>query len=386
MSGMAMSGTHAPRRLVVCSLERWDEVWRRNQYLVDGLLRMDPDLEVLFVEPAADPLYMLRRAGRAQFGRGLRTVDGYGGRLRALEPTKWIPRRAGRIADRLLQRRLRRTVAGLGWRAPLLWVNDPSWADLLAATAWPALYDITDDWLTAERSPREHARLVAAEHLLLAEAVEVVVCSPGLTATKSPIRPVTLIGNAVDVDRYRTAVPRPTDAPDRPYALYAGTLHTDRLDVDLVLATAAALAAAGASLVLLGPDALDAPDRERLRSAPGVVVLGARAWSAIPGFLQHAHALVVPHVVDEFTDSLDPIKLYEYLAVGRPVVSTPVAGFREHAGDDGVTIADGRDFVTAAVAAARAWSPEVVHADVPDWSARTVAMGDVIQRLTENVS
>ena len=34
-----------------------------------------------------------------------------------------------------------------------------------------------------------------------------------------------------------------------------------------------------------------------------------------------------------FTDSLDPIKLYEYQAVGRPVVSTPVAGFREVAGE-----------------------------------------------------
>ena len=47
------------------------------------------------------------------------------------------------------------------------------------------------------------------------------------------------------------------------------------------------------------------------------------------GYLQHADVLVVPHVVTSFTDSLDPIKLYEYQAVGRPVVSTPVAGFRD---------------------------------------------------------
>ena len=38
---------------------------------------------------------------------------------------------------------------------------------------------------------------------------------------------------------------------------------------------------------------------------------------------------MVPHRVSEFTESLDPIKAYEALAVGRPTVSTPVAGFRD---------------------------------------------------------
>ena len=41
--------------LVVTSLEAWDTVWRRNQHLVAGLLRRDPTLRVLFVEPATDP-------------------------------------------------------------------------------------------------------------------------------------------------------------------------------------------------------------------------------------------------------------------------------------------------------------------------------------------
>ena len=64
------------------------------------------------------------------------------------------------------------------------------------------------------------------------------------------------------------------------------------------------------------------------------------------GYLQHADVLVVPHVVSDFTDSLDPLKLYEYQAVGRPVVSTPVAGFRDAAG----VIIAGRDQFADAVA------------------------------------
>ena len=74
--------------------------------------------------------------------------------------------------------------------------------------------------------------------------------------------------------------------------------------------------------------ALDAADQTLLTGA-GAVLLGAREHTTIPAYLKNADVLVVPHVVTEFTDSLDPIKVYEYLAAARPVVSTPVAGFRD---------------------------------------------------------
>ena len=80
--------------------------------------------------------------------------------------------------------------------------------------------------------------------------------------------------------------------------------------------------------MLVGPVALDAADQTLLTGA-GAVLLGAREHTTIPAYLKNADVLVVPHVVTEFTDSLDPIKVYEYLAAARPVVSTPVAGFRE---------------------------------------------------------
>ena len=80
--------------------------------------------------------------------------------------------------------------------------------------------------------------------------------------------------------------------------------------------------------------ALGADDQARLTDA-GALLLGAREHTAVPAYLKNADVLVVPHVVTEFTDSLDPIKVYEYLAAGRPVVSTPVAGFRELDDDAG---------------------------------------------------
>ena len=58
--------------LVVASLEAWDGVWRRNQHLVFRLLRDDPELRVLFVEPPADPIHAARRRERPRPGQGLR--------------------------------------------------------------------------------------------------------------------------------------------------------------------------------------------------------------------------------------------------------------------------------------------------------------------------
>jgi glycosyltransferase involved in cell wall biosynthesis len=367
--------------LVVVSLEAWDDVWRRNQHLVAGLLRGDPALRVLFVEPPADPTHDLRSRRRPSFGRRIREVpDVAPGRLWALQPTKWLPRRLDPNVDERLARAVIRDAASLGMRHPLLWINDPGAATLAERSGWPMLYDITDDWLAADRPESERRRAAANEARLLALAGEVVVCSPELVRRKSTNRSVTLIPNAVDAEGYRRPALRPLDLPDGPVALYLGTVHPDRIDVDLCAATARALAEAG-TLVLVGPNLLPAELVARLRDA-GARLLGPRPRDAVIGYLQHADVLVVPHVVTEFTDSLDPIKLYEYQAVGRPVVSTPVAGFRD-ADDARITIASGDAFAAAVVAGVPAASrvPEGADGPVADWSDRATAVAAVLQRL-----
>ena len=385
----AVPGAGAPtaggRDLVVVSLEPWDEVWRRNQHLVAGLLREDPRLRVLFVEPAADPVHAVRIGEPPRPGRGLRRgphVPGVApGALWLYQPTKVLPRRVDPAQDERWARGVRDAAGRLGMARPVLWVNDPLGAELLTLIRWPTLYDITDDWLVAERDEATHERLARQEQRLMADAAEVVVCSPGLVRSKSAARTVTLVQNAVDADATRSPFARPADLPTGPVALYLGTLHGDRLDVDLCVATARRLSGT-ATLVLVGPDALRPDERARLDTA-GVLRLGRRPAAEVPGYLQHADVLVVPHVVDEFTDSLDPIKLYEYRAVGRPVVSTPVHGFREAAGRR-LTVAAGDDFVAAVRAALPATDHFPAHVDegVPTWADRVREIRAVLDRVT----
>ncbi|GAA2168292.1 glycosyltransferase involved in cell wall biosynthesis [Humibacillus xanthopallidus] len=376
--------------LVVTSLEAWDTVWRRNQHLVAGLLRRDPGPRVLFVEPATDPLHAGLGGGRPRRGRGLRAHEGDGipaGSLWLLEPTKWLPRRVDRSVDERWARQVVRSARGLGMGDPVLWVNDPRGAMLVGATTWRSLYDVTDDWTLADRPPAETARIQAQESVLLSRCDEVVVCSPALAASKGEGRDVTLIPNGVDAAAYAVAHERPAGLPDGPVVLYAGTLHGDRLDVALCARLAHALEGRG-HLVLLGPDALEAAQRSVLEEA-GVVLLGARPSGEVPAHLQHADVLVVPHAVTPFTDSLDPIKLYEYQAAGRPVVSTPVAGFRD-SDDDLVTVADSGDFVAATLGTLDAVGAPGVGASALvaagrlasiDWSRRVDQMATVLARL-----
>lgn len=373
--------------LVVMSLEGWDDVWRRNQHLVAGLLRMDPQLRVLFLEPAADPLHDVMSRRRPSRGHGVSEIPGLApGRLWRYRPVKWLPRRVDAGADERLARAVMRAARKAGMPVPLLWLNDPSAITLSMRSGWPTLYDMTDDWLTADRPTAELSRVAAAERHLLAHATEVVACSPELLRRKSPSRapdrtPITLIRNAVDTAAYRRPSLRPADLPRGPVAVYVGTLHEDRIDVALCERTARTLGAE-VTLVLVGPNALATEASERLRRA-GVALLGPRAHKDVIGYLQHADALVVPHVVTPFTDSLDPIKLYEYQAAGRPVVSTPVAGFRD-ADDPRIAIAAGDAFVEAVrtTATAPSQNEDCSARDVADWTDRVQSMAAVIARLS----
>jgi teichuronic acid biosynthesis glycosyltransferase TuaH len=371
--------------VVVVSLEPWDGVWRRNQHLVSELLLADPFCRVLFAEPATDPIHAALAGRTPRRGRGLRRGPSLEGvsdeQLWLYEPTKWLPRRLDHRVDARLARSIANAATRARFDSPVLWINDPAGASLLEATGLPALYDITDDWLAADRPSAAHGRLVRNERLLLQGCAEVVVCSPHLRTTKGATRAVTMIPNAVDVDAYAVEHPRPHDLPSGRVAVYVGTVHTDRMDVDLCVDAARAIDGVG-HLVLVGPALLARSDLQRLRDAH-VTLTGAKNFADVPAYLRHADVLVVPHLVNAFTDSLDPIKVYEYRAARRPVVSTPVAGFRDGR-SPAITLAVGGAFTEAVHRAlATPPAPDVVPAELPTWTDRATQMRTVLARTAQ---
>src|SRR6185312_9140461 len=179
------------RELVVCSLKAWDEVWNRNNFLTDALLRRNADLRVLFVEPPVDPLFDLSERRRPTPPR-LRTITP-DGRLRVLRPMKLLPRRAGPVSDALLRMQVRAAARQFGLSRPALWINDVTYAPLIEETGWRSVYDVSDDWLLAPFAEREISRLRQLDELALHAADQVVVCSQALAETRGAARSVWLV-------------------------------------------------------------------------------------------------------------------------------------------------------------------------------------------------
>jgi teichuronic acid biosynthesis glycosyltransferase TuaH len=331
--------------VVLISLEPWDEMWRRNQHLASRLPALGLADHVTFVNPA-------RWSGVADYS----PVPG----VTVHSPRRRIPKRLGglRVSAFFLKRRVTR-------RCDTLWINDPTTGAWLSGHDRVA-YDVTDDWRTAPFTPREIRRLIAAEDRL-AEQVHTIVCSAVLQRRWKDRYGVdsVVVRNAVNGASIASALPREL-GNSGPHIGYVGTLHKARLDPELVLRTADFVQSG--SLHLVGPDCLTESVRSRLRAHPRITLHGGVPASEVPSWLVAFDVLICPHVVTDFTLSLDAIKAYEYLATTRPVVATATSGFQEFTTVAGVSIVAESEFPRAVRQAVE--SKESFHRQVPDWDDR----------------
>jgi len=137
--------------------------------------------------------------------------------------------------------------------------------------------------------------------------------------------PIIKLGNGVEYDHFATAQPIPDDMKDlpRPRIGYFGLL-SHFLDFDVL--EALRRARGGGTLVLVGPGtpATDARVRD-LAARGGVAVLGPRPYAQAPAYLQALDLGVIPfRAHDPFVQGINPNKVYQYLASGLPVVTTPL--------------------------------------------------------------
>ncbi|MFN3869340.1 MAG: glycosyltransferase [Hyphomicrobiaceae bacterium] len=170
---------------------------------------------------------------------------------------------------------------------------------------------------------RRWPRALADQRNRLAKAADLVaITAPAIEqqAMAMGARRVHLMPNGADIEHFARPASEPADlAPiPRPRVVYVGALapwvHFDLMDQ-------VARRMPQVSFVWIGPGRPELIVRRH-----NVYVLGSRPYAELPGYLQHCDAGVIPFDRDRhprLVDSVHPLKLYDYLAAGLPVVATP---------------------------------------------------------------
>ena len=358
------AGIDALPDMVFVSMENWDEVWRRNQFLCKGLAQRFPDARILFVGPPRDVSNCIRRGKLSGLTATATTSVPDLPNIVVTRPLKLLPNSFGlgrAFNDWTARRHVSRVARSVGMTRPLLWLNPHFSVSMVGKMDECAvIYDVTDDWTAFAESPEE-LRLVTQQDAALCQAADaVIVCSERLLSMKRGLaKNVHLIPNGVDVAHYNSVLDRTAALPscaavlERPVLGYTGTVHPSRVNVALLEAIARKFKQG--SIVLVGPDHLSPDQRARLDALGNVHRLGPVPYAEVPGYMRAFDVSIVPHCVTPFTESLNPIKLWEYLAAGKPIVSTNVAGFRSYPAH--VRIAANADEFLTEVSAALAEDP-----------------------------
>ncbi len=338
--------------------EPWEGMWRNRHQLLTRLAHAN---RVVYVEPRPYLRAMigdLRRHGVFR-SAGLAASGAYavadnlwtyqtpcygaigGGPL-------WRP-----VAHKLRVRHLRRTLAELGLRQqPVVWLSHPSQAD--ARTDLPArlrIYHVVDEYLGYAGLDETHrAWLASCEEQIIAWADLIIAVTPELVASKGHGDPKAwLLPNAADIEAFDSALARPADLPagvSRPVLGYAGLISAR---LDLATVTEVAARRPDWSWVLVGQIASAGCEKQlaQLNALSNVHLAGSRPASGIPAIIASWDLGLIPYRVTEETRHASPLKLYEYLAAGLPVVSADVPAVRSFA--DLVETATGPDEMEAAI-------------------------------------
>jgi glycosyltransferase involved in cell wall biosynthesis len=227
----------------------------------------------------------------------------------------WVDRRLNRF---LLSRQLAKRLRDLP--APVVAVTTlPVVADLvgvLPVDRW--VYYCVDDfsqWPGLDQGPlgRLEEKLVQAADILVA-AGEIL-----QQRLEQMGRPSFLLTHGVDLEFWKTpkseAVPEPLKPLEPPWIVFWGVVDR-RMDSDCIDRLTADLDRG--TVVLVGPQ--QQPD-QRITGNKRVRAIGPVDYDRLPCFARHASVLVMPYADLPVTKAMQPLKLKEYLATGKPVVA-----------------------------------------------------------------
>ena len=331
------------RDILLVSTADWDNpFWTNKQHVAVELARQGR--RVLYVESSGLRRPSLSARDLLRIGRRL---------ARALRPPRevrpglWVwspavlPWQGSRVVRRLNRIALRAGLAlaarHVGFHPRTLWTYSP---------VTPELYDLGRFCRIVYHSVDDVAAQPGMPAVAIGQAEATLVRRADLVFTTSPLlrdrhaaagaQRCVFLPNVADADHFGSALAPGVAVPDdlaavpAPRIGFIGAVSGYKLDFGLIREVA--LARPACSFVLVGQVGEGDPwsDVSLLRGVANLHLFGPRPYAALPAYLAGMHAAILPSAANAYTAAMFPMKLFEYLAAGRPVVATPLpalAGF-----------------------------------------------------------
>ncbi len=357
-----------PRDVILFATADWDAAfWTNKQHLACGLAR--EGFRVLYVESLGLRRPTVRRSDLARMarrlGRALHPLRQVRERIQVLSPLV-IPLHGGRLLGRLNQAIVASTVrfaaAWLGFRDPILWTYHPLVVPLLSSAPHSLLVYHCVDRLAA--APHLPAALLERTEPLLLQAADVVFATSRALRAECEAgggREVHYLPNVADFAHFAAAREPGPEPPDlrpvpRPRLGFLGAISDYKVDFGLIAEVARRRP--DWHWVLIGQVGEGQPGTSiELLRRPNIHLLGPKSYDVLPDYLRGFDIACIPARTGPYTEAMFPMKFFEYLAAGKPVVAANVPALREFAG--ACRLVDSVDAFAVAVA-------ETLEGKVPD--------------------
>lgn len=280
---------------------------------------------------------------RHQFSRVWRWLQG----PREVEPNLWVftmpivlpffqmSVTINQLNNAFLLPVLRSHIKKLGFKNLIFWTYTPHSGDFVGRLGErAAVYECVDEF-TATKGLVSPSIIDRLERALVGKVDLVSVTGEGLYPRRSQwARRIEVIPNGAEVNHFSKAADPATPLAEdiaalpRPIVGYLGVIQ---YWIDTALLARIAKKHTDWSVVLIGPPGLLA-DLKPLEGIPNVHLLGLVPYEKLPQYFKGFDVCVNPYVMDGIAEGCSPLKLYEYLATGKPIVSVDMPEARRFAG------------------------------------------------------